>query len=116
MKLVSIPDKYMFDRNSKGKHNYLIFQDKGVVKAVQTTHLYKYDDGKETDLKKKRLFKHKFNSFELPSGIKNSYFATNINGKKINPRASYIKPYKNEGKFSSAFRKNVARFATRKEQ
>ena len=74
MKLVSIPDKYMFDRNSKGKHNYLIFQDKGVVKAVQTTHLYKYDDGKETDLKKKRLFKHKFNSFELPSGIKNSYF------------------------------------------
>ena len=116
MKLVSIPDKYMFNKNSNGSHNYLLFQDKGVVKAVQTTHLYKYDDGKEKALHRKFLLKHKFKSFELPSGIKNSYYSTNINGKKIYPRASYIKPYKNEGKFSSAFRKNVARFAKNKEQ
>ena len=88
MKLVSIPDKYMFDRKSNKHHNYLIFQVNGEVRAVQTTHLYKYDDGKEQDLKKKRLLKHKFNSFELPSGIKSSYFAININGKKINPRPS----------------------------
>lgn len=86
MRLIKIRNKYLFNSNNpNGTHTYAVFYDRKEkeYRAVQITHIYVPDEKRQEQLKKGLLKKVKFNQYEVPSGVKNNYFAANINGNKI---------------------------------
>ncbi len=95
MRLAFIKDKYMFNKNanSKDRHLYAVYYDRKSKKyrAVETTHLFIPDKSRFNDVKKGYLMKIKFPKFDLPSGVNNNYYETDINGNKINIHNSNVK-------------------------
>ena len=88
MRLAFIKDRHMFNKNAnyKDRHLYAVYYDKKSKKyrAIETTHLFLPDKKRFSDIKKGHLKKVKFPNFELPSGVNNNYYETDINGKSIN--------------------------------
>ena len=92
MRIARIKDSYMFDKNSKGSHWYVLYYDRpsSSYRAVELTHLYSPDKKRFDKVKKNTLMKMKFSKFETPSGVDNSYYSTDINNKKINVNSKSI--------------------------
>ena len=100
MKLVKIRDKYMYKPitpaqkakyNPNGVHTYLVYKDKrsGEVRAIRTTHMY--EPQKEKLLEKGGLMVVKLPKIKYPSGIRNGYVTTDINGNPLDLKA--VKAY-----------------------
>ena len=96
MKLVKIRDKYMYKPitpaqkakyNPNGVHTYLVNKDKrsGEVRAIRTTHMY--EPQKEKLLEKGGLMVVKLPKIKYPSGIRNGYVTTDINGNPLDLKA-----------------------------
>ena len=96
MKLVKIRDKYMYKPitpaqkakyNPNGVHTYLVYKDKrsGEVRAIRTTHMY--EPQKEKLLEKGGLMVVKLPKIKYPSGIRNGYVTTDINGNPLDLKA-----------------------------
>lgn len=87
MKLYNIRNDYLFDSDKpQGVHVYAVYYDKKNKRynAIQTTHLYIKDEKRFKQVKKGNIAVTKFKEFDVPSGVKNSYFSKNIHGTKIN--------------------------------
>lgn len=94
MKLYDIDDEYMFRTGEKnGKHTYAVYYDRKAkrYKAIQTTHLYKRDQRRFADIKENALLKEHFPGFELPSGVRNFEYTTDVNGNKIDLKNPHVK-------------------------
>ena len=96
MKLVKIRDKYMYKPitpaqkakyNPNGVHTYLVYKDKrsGEVRAIRATHMY--EPQKEKLLEKGGLMVVKLPKIKYPSGIRNGYVTTDINGNPLDLKA-----------------------------
>ena len=86
MRLVKIKNKYLFKSgNPNGTHTYAAYYDKKNKRynAVQLTHLYVKDKKRFEQVKQGMLMVAKFKEFDVPSGVKNSYFYKNVTGGKI---------------------------------
>lgn len=92
MKLYKIRNEYLFDSDKpKGFHTYAVYYDKQNKRynAIQTTHLYTKDENRFRQVRRGNIAIAKFKEFDVPSGIKNSYFSQNKNGTKINVNDKY---------------------------
>lgn len=86
MRLVKIKNKYLYvSDNPNGNHTYAVYRDKETNKnrAVALTHLYIKDNNRFTQVKKGNIIVTKFKEFEVPSGVKNYYYDTNVYGGNI---------------------------------
>lgn len=86
MRLVKIKNRYLFkSKNPNGNHVYAVYYDRKekCYRAVGLTHLYLKDEKRFVQVSKGNIMKMKFNEFEVPSGVKNSYFDKNSLGGKI---------------------------------
>lgn len=89
MRLAKIRNRYLFDSNKPdGIHHYGIYYDRKTkeYRAVQLTHLYNRDEIRFAQLRKGFLSPIKLKEFETPTGIRNNYYSTDVNGKKIDIR------------------------------
>ena len=116
MRLVKIRNKYMFESDKPyGVHSYGVYYDRKNKRynAVQLTHLYIKDEDRFKQVKKGNIMIAKFKEFDTPSGVRNYYFSTNINGGKINLKDKNVKFYSNRylPKKQSA---KIKKFATKK--
>lgn len=87
MKLYNIKNRYLFHSNNPtGVHTYAVYYDRKSkrYRAIGLTHIFEIDKTRKLQLKNNRIIKEKFNEFEVPSGVKNSFFSKNIKGGKIN--------------------------------
>lgn len=87
MKLAKIKDGYLFKTdNPNGTHTYAIYYDRGKkeYRAIPTTHLYRADNVKIRQRDAGYLKEVRFPNSKLPSGVKDFYHSTDVNGKKIN--------------------------------
>ena len=77
---------YKTDKNDKGTHNYLVYFNKKTRRynAVQLTHLYIKDKERFKQVKKGNILLEKFKEYDVPSGVKNHIYTTNIYGGAIN--------------------------------
>ena len=87
MRIAKIKNKYMYETrpNDVGIHHYLVFYDKKrkQYNAVQLTHLYIKDKKRFTQVKKGLIRIEKFKEFDVPSGIRNNVYTSNVYGQKI---------------------------------
>lgn len=87
MRIANIKNKYMYKTYSSdnGSHSYLIFYDrkKKRYNAVQLTHLYIKDKKRFVQVNKGNIKVEKFKEFDVPSGVKNHVYETDVNGKNI---------------------------------
>ena len=87
MRLAKIKNKYLFNSsNPEGNHTYAVYYDRKnkCYRAVGLTHLYVKDKQRFRQVKQGRIMIMKFKDFDVPSGVKNSYFDKNVSGGKIN--------------------------------
>lgn len=92
MKLYKIRNDYMFNSDKpQGVHVYAVYYDKKSKRynAIKTTHLYTKDEKRFRQVKKGNIAVTKFKEFDVPSGVKNSYFSKNKYGTKINLKDKY---------------------------
>ena len=119
MRLVKIKNRYLFKSNNpNGVHTYAVYYDKATKsnRAVGLTHLYVKDNKRFNQVNRGNILVENFKEFDVPSGVKNSYFYKNINGQKID-----LKYFKNVSFVSSRYlskkqSNKIKRFATRKEK
>jgi hypothetical protein len=86
MKLIKIRNKFMFKSNNpNGTHTYLHYYNrkKKEVRLIQTTHLYEIPIKKQVAIKNGFLKEVKFKNLYLPSGVRDKYFRSDLNGKKL---------------------------------
>lgn len=127
MKLVKIRDKYMYKPitpaqkakyNPNGVHTYLVYKDKrsGEVRAIRTTHMY--EPQKEKLLEKGGLMVVKLPKIKYPSGIRNGYVTTDINGNPLDLKAVNAINYggKKAVYVSTYQAKKIRQFARKKER
>jgi len=89
MKIAKIKNRYMFNSsNPNGTHDYLVYKDKksGENRAVELTHLYVPDRKRFSQVKNGFLKKMRFRHRETPSGVNNSYYCRDVNGKALDFR------------------------------
>ncbi len=94
MKLAKIKDGYLFKTdNPNGTHTYAVYYDRGKkeYRAIPTTHLYREDPNRMKEKKAGALMQVKFPSIFLPSGVKDYYHTTDVNGNKINVKSDAVK-------------------------
>ena len=92
MKLYKIRNEYLFNCNKpKGFHVYAVYYDRKNKRynAIQTTHLYTKDENRFRQVRRGNIAVTKFKEFEVPSGVKNTYFSKTLNGGKINLKDKY---------------------------
>ncbi len=127
MKLVKIRDKYMYKPitpvqkakyNPNGVHTYLVYKDKrsGEVRAIRATHMY--EPHKEKLLEKGSLMVVKLPKIKYPSGIRNGYVTTDINGKPLDLKAIHAINYGGQkAVYLPTYQaKKIQRFARKKER
>ena len=127
MKLVKIRDKYMYKPitpaqkakyNPNGVHTYLVYKDKrsGEVRAIRTTHMY--EPQKEKLLEKGGLMVVKLPKIKYPSGIRNGYVTTDINGNPLDLKAVNAINYGGDkAVYVPTYQaKKIRRFARKKER
>lgn len=127
MKLVKIRDKYMYKPitpaqkakyNPNGVHPYLVYKDKrsGETRAIRTTHMY--EPHKEKLLEKGGLMVVRLPKIKYPSGIRNGYVTTDINGKPLDLKAVNAINYggKNAVYVPTYQAEKIRRFARKKER
>lgn len=93
MKLAKIKDGYLFKTdNPNGTHTYAVYYDRGKreYRAIPTTHLYREDPNRMKEKKAGALMQVKFPSVFLPSGVKDYYHTTDVNGNKINVKSKNV--------------------------
>lgn len=86
MRIVKIKNKYLFESDKPEQvHSYAVYQDPKTreIRAVALTHVYIEDEKRFKQVRKGNIAIMKFPDFALPSGVQNYYFASNINGGKI---------------------------------
>ena len=86
MKLVKIKNRYFYNSdNPNGNHLYAIYKDRKSkeLRAVALTHIYNKDLNRFNQIRRGNIMVAKFKNYEVPSGVKNYYYATDINGNKI---------------------------------
>ncbi len=86
MRLAKIRNRYMFNSNKPTQeHIYAVYTDYTTkeVRAIEATHLYIPDEENMNKVKRGLLRKVRFNGYETPSAVYNSYYDTNIEGKPI---------------------------------
>lgn len=71
------------DYKPNGIHTYAVYKDKssGKYRAIQLTHLYEYK--KVNAIEKGYIRTEKFKQLKYPSGVKNQYYETDVNGKSL---------------------------------
>ena len=87
MRLAKIKNRYLFkSSNPNGTHSYAVYFDRKSksYRAVGLTHLYVKDNKRFQQVQKGHIMVTKFKEFDVPSGVKNSYFVKNTSGGKIN--------------------------------
>lgn len=88
IRVAKIKNSYMYktDKNDKGTHNYLVYFNKKTRRynAVQLTHLYVKDKERFKQVRKGNILLEKFKEYDVPSGVKNHIYTTNIYGAAIN--------------------------------
>lgn len=105
-------DMYVGKDNPNGRHTYAVYKDKstGKYRAIQLTHIY--EPKKEKLINKGYLKVENFQQFRYPTGVHNSYYETDVNGKNLNfgrnTRFECI------GKVPSSQAKRIKNFAKRK--
>lgn len=118
MRLFQIKNKYMYKCKNKkeenGTHMYAVYRDKksGKYRAIQLTHLY--EDNKAKAINKGYLKVEKFKQFKFPSGVHNSYYDRDINGKSLYFGKNTI--HKKVGSINSNQAKRIKSFAKYKEK
>lgn len=116
MRLAKIKNKYLFKGNNpEGTHTYAVYYDRPTkrYRAVGLTHLYVKDEKRFTQIKQGRIRVEKFKEFDVPSGVKNSYFDSTCDGKKIdlNDKRNVVKV---ESRFLSKSQSSrIKKFATK---
>ena len=86
MRLAKIKNNYLFNSNNpNGIHTYAVYYYKKTKsnRAIGLTHLYVKDKNRFNQVRRGNILVEKFKEFDVPSGVKNSYFDKNIVGKKI---------------------------------
>lgn len=86
MRLFKIKNSYLYNSsNPYGNHVYAVYKDKKTkeTRAVALTHLYVKDNKRFKQVKKGNIAIVKFKEFDVPSGVQNYYYASTINGQKI---------------------------------
>ncbi len=94
MRLAIIKNRYIYDKNDlNGVHHYGIYYDRKAkeYRAVQLTHLYNRDEKRFVQLRKGFLSPIKLKEFETPTGIRNEYYATDVDGNKIDIHNNDVK-------------------------
>ncbi len=78
--------------NPNGTHTYGVYYDKPSkrYRAVGLTHLYTKDKKRFQQVSKGFIMPMKFKEFEVVSGVHNSFYDKNINGKPINLQDSNV--------------------------
>lgn len=88
MKLAKIKNKYMYETrpDDNGSHYYLIFYNhkEKRYEAAQLTHLYIKDNKRFKQVKKGNILVEKFKEFDVPSGVRNTIYKTNVHKTNIN--------------------------------
>ena len=79
---------YKTDENDNGVHYYLVYYDRKSKSyhAVQLTHLYIKDKNRFKLVEKGFILVEKFKEFDVPSGVRDIVYTTNVNGTKIDIR------------------------------
>ena len=119
MRLAKIKNRYLFNSNNpNGVHTYAVYYDRSTKtnRAVGLTHLYVKDNKRFNQVKRGNIMVEKFKEYDVPSGVKNSYFDKNIFGGKIN-----FKDFRNvsfvSGRYLSKTQSNkIKKFAKRQEK
>ena len=118
MRLVKIKNKYLFKSNNpEGYHTYAVYYDKKSKsnRAVGLTHLYIKDKKRFNQVNKGNILVMKFKEFDIPSGVKNSYFSKTLSGGKINLKHKDVISVSK--RYLSKFQSNkIKRFAKRSEK
>lgn len=86
MRLAKIKNRYLFKSNNpNGNHTYAVYYDRKSrsYRAVGLTHLYVKDNTRFQQVKKGHIMVTKFKEFDVPSGVKNSYYVKNVSQGKI---------------------------------
>lgn len=95
-----------------GVHTYAVYKDKssGKYRAIQLTHLY--EPKKENLINKGYLKVEKFQQFRHPTGVHNTYYDSDVNGRSLdfgrNTRHQYV------GNVPSGQANRIKSFARRK--
>ena len=119
MRLAKIKNSYMFrSDNPNGTHTYAVFYDRRnrQYNAVQLTHLYVKDDDRFRQVRRGNIKVMKFKEFDVPSGVRNSYYNKNVLGGKIDllDSSNVVRVFrrylsKNQSDSIKAFARNVQR-------
>ena len=86
MRLANIKNKYFFNsENPDGFHTYAVYYDRKSknYRAVQLTHLYVKDEKRFRQVSKGHVKIMKFKEFDVPSGVRNQYYSSNVRGQAI---------------------------------
>ena len=89
MRLAKIKNKYLFkSENPDGFHTYAVYYDRKSknYRAVQLTHLYVKDEKRFRQVSKGLIKIMKFKEFDVPSGVRNQYYSSNVRGEAIDLR------------------------------
>ena len=119
MRLVKIKNSYLFKGNNpNGVHTYAAYYDKKSksTRAVGLTHLYVKDQKRFQQVTKGNIMVTKFKEFDVPSGVKNSYFDKNIHGKKINLKDMKNVKFVSQRYLSKTQSNQIINFAKRREK
>lgn len=105
-------DMYIGKDNPNGHHTYAVYKDwkTGKYRAIQLTHIY--DPKKEKLIKKGYLKIEHFNQFIFPTGVHNTYYETDVNGKDLNFGRKTV--YECVGRVPSGQAKRIKNFAKKK--
>ena len=119
MRLVKIKNRYLYKGNDpNGIHTYAVYYDKKTKKnrAVGLTHLYVKDEKRFKQVTKGNIMVMKFKEFDVPSGVKNSYFDKNIQGKKIDLKDKSNVKFISQRYLKKVQSDRIKNFAKRKER
>ena len=114
LRLAKIRNRYIFNSNDpKGVHYYAIYYDRPNkwYNAIQLTHLYTKENKRFSQIKSGTIATTKFKEFDVPSGVRNDYYDSNVNGGKINikDKDDLFVSKRYLSKNQSSFIKNFAR-------
>ncbi|MBO4286414.1 MAG: hypothetical protein J5880_03680 [Bacilli bacterium] len=94
MRLAKIKNKYMYKTtpDDEGTHYYLVFYDcsEKRYKAIQLTHLYIKDKNRFIQVSKGFITIEKFKEFDVPSGVRQYVYETNVDGNKIDLLSEHV--------------------------
>ena len=129
MKLYRIKNKYVFGKNKhnakaydpNGTHDYAAYYSKKAKKWRLVGLIHVLDPKRQAQIQKKELMMMNFGSYKtknkvsIPSGVKNKYLETDINGQDIDLKKMGAVPL-NKGKLSKSESAKIRAFAKTREK